>query len=326
MPLLVPSTLMAVLWPIKTWAYTGNPFYPMFWKVFGGPDWSPALAEQFTRWQQGIGMGREPMDYLLLPWRVILYGEYGYDHFDGKIAELWLVALPLAIWAAWPLRNGRRALAAALGLSVFWALSSQQIRFLIPVLALLSWVLAQGLHHRLGGLNSPTWTRLKRPLTLLVPGVVALFIVLWTRYPTFVKSGVQHARIFNTPQFSTSMTVPPVAPVINDLPEDSKVLLLKTNQRFSYERDLLVDSFFIEASQITDWLQVCGDKDCVDSQLRQRKVSHILLGIPKKPLRFPYPQVLMAYVSDSRRVEIVHRDPAHILLALRPSQDEVDPR
>ena len=40
-------------------------------------------------------MGRDAVDYLLLPWRVILEGGRGYDHFDGELGAFWIVVLPV---------------------------------------------------------------------------------------------------------------------------------------------------------------------------------------------------------------------------------------
>ena len=43
-------------------------------------------------------MGRGGLDYLLLPLRVILFGERGYESFDGRILRSCLPLIPLAAW------------------------------------------------------------------------------------------------------------------------------------------------------------------------------------------------------------------------------------
>jgi hypothetical protein len=99
------TVALAAPWLVKSATYTGNPVYPLLYRQFGGPDWSPALSEQFLAWHRSIGMGREIVDFLLLPLRVILAGGPGYASFDGKLGVFWIVMLPVALWGAW--RHGR---------------------------------------------------------------------------------------------------------------------------------------------------------------------------------------------------------------------------
>ena len=98
--LLLPSGVVLLAWFAKSWIFTGNPVYPFLYGVFGGPSWSPELGERLHDWQQGIGMGRGLVDYLLLPVRVVVMGDRGYDRFDGQVHSLWLVWIPLSVWMA----------------------------------------------------------------------------------------------------------------------------------------------------------------------------------------------------------------------------------
>lgn len=317
-PLALPTTLLAALWPLKAAWATGNPFYPLFWNLLGGPDWSPRLAEQFSTWQQGIGMGREPLDYLLLPLRVILLGDHGYDTFDGKIGSFWLVALPLAVWAAWTSPTARRALGAAFALAVFWAASSQQMRFLIPVLALIAWALVRGLRDRLtAGLEARHRLARATPHMATVVGLALLLTA--TDYLSLVRTAGRYAQIFVSPQFAQSSldaAAPPVQAAVDALPPDAKLLLLRTNRRFGLRRELLADSFF-EASQISDWLADAEDPQAVADALDRRGVTHVLIHLDRPERPMPYPEPLLALVSDPDRVQPVHRDDHHLLLALR---------
>ncbi|MEO1368128.1 MAG: hypothetical protein AAFX50_13220, partial [Acidobacteriota bacterium] len=137
-----PCLALGAPWWIKTWIFTGNPVYPWLWNLFGGPDWSPEVHGQFAEWQRSIGMGRGWDDYLLLPWRVVVEGGQGYGRFDGEISLFWLAAVPVAALAmhrsVHHYRRWRVFGLIALLHSVFWAFSSQQMRFLIPVLALVA--------------------------------------------------------------------------------------------------------------------------------------------------------------------------------------------
>ena len=83
--LALPACALLLPWLVRSAVQTGNPFYPLFWERFGGPEWSSDLATRLAQWQRSIGMGRKPLDYLLLPWRVVTQGDAGYDHFDGRL-------------------------------------------------------------------------------------------------------------------------------------------------------------------------------------------------------------------------------------------------
>lgn len=135
---LLPAVALAAPWLVKSWRDTGNPVYPFLCDWFGGPEWSAALSTQLHDWHRRIGMGRGVADHLLLPFRVVLAGGPGYEHFDGRLHPLWLGLLPAAGWAARGRPEVRRLLLASLLWFVFWAATSQQMRFLIPILPLLS--------------------------------------------------------------------------------------------------------------------------------------------------------------------------------------------
>jgi len=44
----VVAGLVATPWFIKTWVLTGNPIYPMLYRVFGGAEWTPEGLNKFT--------------------------------------------------------------------------------------------------------------------------------------------------------------------------------------------------------------------------------------------------------------------------------------
>ncbi|OPZ08178.1 MAG: hypothetical protein BWZ10_02705 [candidate division BRC1 bacterium ADurb.BinA364] len=122
-------------WIAKTWILTGNPAYPFFYESLGGGEWAPELHQRWAAFHRATGMGREWTDYALLPLRAVFCGQAGnYERFDGRLAGLWAVLVPLALAAGW--RRGwivRSFVVGGLGFCA-WAAGSQQIRFLIPLL------------------------------------------------------------------------------------------------------------------------------------------------------------------------------------------------
>jgi hypothetical protein len=148
-PLLAFAAPLIVLvspWVVKSVMLTGNPVYPLLFDVFGGPEWSSALGAAHRSWQRAIGMGRSPLDLLLLPARVLFLGAEGYERFDGRLHPLLGVLFPIALLGL----RGQKVAARALGVAaiwfVLWAASSQQMRFLIPVLPLVALATVVGLY------------------------------------------------------------------------------------------------------------------------------------------------------------------------------------
>ena len=93
-----PVIVLVSPWVAKSLLLTGNPVYPLLFDVFGGPEWSSALGAAHRSWQRAIGMGRSPLDLVLLPVRVLFLGAEGYEHFDGRLHPLLGVLLPIALF------------------------------------------------------------------------------------------------------------------------------------------------------------------------------------------------------------------------------------
>ncbi|MEM1179316.1 MAG: phospholipid carrier-dependent glycosyltransferase [Acidobacteriota bacterium] len=319
----LPCCLLGAPWWIKTWILTGNPIYPWMWKLFGGPDWSPQLAEQFGRWQQGIGMGRGWDDFLLLPWRVIVEGGRGYDRFDGEISLFWLAAVPLALAGLRSTVTGHRrwrlfGLTALLH-SIFWALSSQQMRFLIPVLALFAVPAAAAAHAATRRFfeASPSRRRLA-----WVGGTVVFLAVAVTQHTKVLSGGAQVMPRFLHPTERPQTRIPEIMAAVDQLPADARLLFLNTNQGFFCPRPYLADSFF-EASQITEWLRPATSPAAVAELLRGRSITHILYRHSEQG-GLPYPQPLFDLLNDPRAAERIAFDGQFLVLALRTDPSSVD--
>lgn len=302
----LPVVVLWVPWLAKSAGLTGNPFYPF---LFGGPYWSPALGEQLAGWQRSIGMGREPVDYLLLPLRVILEGGTGYGRFDGEIGVFWIAVLPVALWAARYHWLVRRCLAAAGLYFVFWALTSQQMRLLIPILPLLAIAGAVGAVEILERLSWPAARPLGR--RLLVLGSLALLV--WTsgvlpggRSRYFAAAGKALNRYLSEEGDLRRSAVHPVFGFVNTLPAGARLLLLNTNQGFFCDREYLADSFF-EASQIADWLAPAASVAQLRELLAEQGVTHLL--IESRDRGIAYPAALFALLDDPRQAEVVYRSP-----------------
>ncbi len=287
-------------WVARTWLLTGNPAYPFFHRWLGGPDWSPRLTDQLQAWQSWIGMGREPIDYLLLPLRVILAGGRGYERFDGSLGVFWIVLVPLVLLYAPRSALIRRCLAVSGLYFVFWSLTSQQMRLLIPALPPLAIAAAAALVELLDRLPR-RWRSATRGLAF---AAAATFFV--ASQGSVLAAGYRTSRVYPRAEgdLLASARHPVWGFVEEELPPDARLLLLNTNQGYDCRREYLADSFF-EASQIADWLAPAADLAELRSLLRERGVSHVLLEHQLRGAVYPPP--LEALLRDPAEAVPVYR-------------------
>lgn len=133
-----PAVLVALPWYLKNAILTGNPVYP---HLFGGLNASAAAELDAT--MGSFGHGRSVADFLVMPVRLLTDGEA----FDGGefLSPLFLAFAPLGLLVP-GLRSVR--VAAAAGIAVYiiaWFLTTQQARFLVPLLPALAVLAAIGI-------------------------------------------------------------------------------------------------------------------------------------------------------------------------------------
>lgn len=120
------ALLVASPWYIRNWVFMGNPFYPF---VFGGKNWDSFQAEWYAG--NGTGIGWNPTELLFLPFNITL-GYRDQNFFDGRIGPLFLLLLPLAVWALWKKRSKALFILAAFGLVnyLIWVYGAVQTIYL----------------------------------------------------------------------------------------------------------------------------------------------------------------------------------------------------
>jgi hypothetical protein len=298
----LPAALLALPWYVRTYLYTGNPFYPLFYERFGGPEWSSDLNRQFLEWQQSIGLGRRLVDYLLLPVRVALDGGDDYAHFDGRINPLWVLLVPFSLTAIRSTPVVRRSLGMAALYFVIWALTSQQSRFLIPMLPFLA--VAAGVT------LTTTFEKVMRlrPGHLAIVSAVVGVLFLWTtRF--VIEDGAAAAH----QMFARGVAVPGDAKnaaerfISEQLPPDARLMMLNTNQGFFIDRDYIADSFF-EASQMNALvLQGDGGAPGISRRLRKMGITHVLLA--RRDWAIPYPRALSEFFENHGLTQLIYTSP-----------------
>jgi hypothetical protein len=317
-----PTLAAGIPWIAKSAAYTGNPVYPFLYGVFGGPDWSATLSVQLRVWLESFGMGRDVLDFLRLPLRVVLSGGGPRDPFQGDLGDFWVALVPVAAILGWRQRLARYCLAAAALYFAAWSVGSQQARFLIPVLPLLAMAsgvaLMEGISRlRMAGLRSAA---------LGAAAFAAAALVLVQGHRPFASGlALLPGLLRNADAIERAAVHPIYGFVERELPRDARILLLDTNQTFFLEREHLADSFF-EASQIADWLRPCTTPAEVGERLAARGVSHLLVDRGRH-WGISWPKPLTTLLSDGSHATLRHRsaDGRFELFELRSPRWEVPP-
>jgi hypothetical protein len=306
------SLALAVPWYLKSFLTTGDPFHPMGYAIFGGPEWSAALNEQLHAWYRSMGMGRSPWDYLMLPLRLVFQSGEGYERFNGHLSRFWAVLLPVSLLplarSAW----ARRVLFVASVYFACWALSSQQARFLVPMLPFLSINAAFGLSAVAGRLRDAGLPGLAAAVAVALPllalGVNAYgFLAPWQDKVTAFFAQEKGPITAEKPE--------PMFEFINaHTPPSAKLLFLNINFGFWCEREYLADSAF-EASQMNELIRSAGSESELAGLLARMGITHILYA--SHDWKIPYPGYLRDFLEREAAVAAQTEDGILTLYALR---------
>ncbi len=141
------AAAVASPWYIKSYLWTGNPVYPFLYELFDGRFWTADRARAYTEAQKAFGMGGGPLSFLLLPWNLTMHPRWFFDlpgtvrpfnTYITAFGPVFLVFLPtLAVTGRIGLQ-GRLILWFALTFGALWFVSTQNGRYLIPILPGLS--------------------------------------------------------------------------------------------------------------------------------------------------------------------------------------------
>jgi hypothetical protein len=160
-------------WYLRNWLWTGNPVYPFAYEVFGGKGWTAEMAKAYSRDQAAYGFGKSLADFIMLPWRLSMT-PLNLGYIDGKFVGLGFWPFTEAVTADGTGATGARGMfetggmllssmigpmLLALGLPllafkkkpgpvgfvlwtfaffwVFWSVTGQYLRYLVPAYAVL---------------------------------------------------------------------------------------------------------------------------------------------------------------------------------------------
>ena len=137
----VVAVLFASPWYLRTWSATGSPIFPFYMNIWKGTaaNWDAERSALFQAMNSGYGgADKGVFDYVLTPLKISFFAQPELPEFyDGVLGVSFLLALILIVWA-WRKYEFPIELKIAVGTSgivfLFWLFSSQQLRYLLPVM------------------------------------------------------------------------------------------------------------------------------------------------------------------------------------------------
>jgi 4-amino-4-deoxy-L-arabinose transferase-like glycosyltransferase len=143
-------------WYLKTWVFTGNPFWPFLQEIFGARDWDTVGTENLMRFIRQPNMPLTPANWAAGIWRLTSEPEK-FGSYRFTLGWSYLALLPLAVPALLYSRS-RDLLSKWLVFIAFvfytaWFFQTHQTRFLMPVLPVLALLAAAGLSWLFGALG-----------------------------------------------------------------------------------------------------------------------------------------------------------------------------
>lgn len=257
-PILVYSAAWAVVmapWLLKNVVDTGNPVYPLAYRVFGGRDWDEAREAQWFRahgpyWPTWQAFGRSLVD---------VAGRSDWQ------SPLYLAFAPLAF-----LRKSTRRTALLVGgyagylFLTWWFLTHRLDRFWLPLLPCLA---------ILAGLGAD-WT--ERTSWRIVSGAVLVFALLCNFVDCTTALTGLNEWTGDLARLRTDLPRrlnPPLAAIDRELPAGAKILLVGQAAAFHMNHDVLYNTVFNpETIEL-----LAADKTPAEFRqaLRDRGVTHV---------------------------------------------------
>jgi len=140
---LIFAGVLASPWYLRTWKATGSPVFPFYMSIWkgGATGWDVERSNLFQAMNsQYGGDSKSVVDYIAAPLSTAIIAQPEQaEYFDGVIGVAFLMGLPLLIWGLWKfdIPVEVQIISGIAGISfLFWLFSSQQLRYLLPVLPL----------------------------------------------------------------------------------------------------------------------------------------------------------------------------------------------
>jgi hypothetical protein len=232
---LILAGMIASPWYLRTWKETGSPVFPFYMNIWKGEaaNWDIERSNLFQAMNsQYGGSAKNGLDYVLAPWNLSVAAQPELaEYFDGVLGIAFLAGLPLLIFALWKF-DLPAALKIGVGVAavmfLFWLFSSQQLRYLLPILPVLSIAIVAAA----GEIGKDIWIKAALVVTCSA-GLLVSVAWFFEKAPLRVVLGGESRDQYLT----RNLDYYPYYQIVNsDTPADSRVWLINM-RRDTYDLD-----------------------------------------------------------------------------------------
>ncbi len=269
-------------WLIRAWIYTGNPVFPAANGLFKSPYFPPPMQQAAAAAYANEGVGRSVLALLRLPWTVTFHP----GPFRGTLGFTFLLGVITALFRC---RTSKIRYGLFISGAYFytWALTAQDIRYLLPLVPLLSVIAVAGIfgaEQAPPSVTTASGSGLLRSLGLGVIVVGSLLALPWI-YPVLIKewtywhayqAPVNYLLGRESRESFLSRDVPSiyVYDYINaNLDRHARILLLNDASQF-YSKVPTLYSFTVEADRLLFENSEAG----ILRGLKESGITHVLLN------------------------------------------------
>ncbi|NWG04846.1 MAG: hypothetical protein HXY44_18485 [Syntrophaceae bacterium] len=272
-------------WMSWNWLTLGNPVYPMAWFLFGGKGWDETRAVAMSQYFDIYGMGRNLLDYLLLPWRLAFSGRFDTIRFDGTIGPFLIIVLILVIAAIIKLihQGLNNKVTKETGLmflvsTLFFIFGTQQVRFWLPS-QMLACVFVAPI---VGLLVDFTKTRRMLKISIILILAASLAWNIWFLGKQFLTVGYYRPVLGMEKEKDFLIRKVPGYPAIEfinqNLPASSHLLCVWTGTYGYYLNRKYYSDTFIEDFTIKKFFQASMNGEELSQKLTQAGYTHLFLN------------------------------------------------
>lgn len=270
-------------WMARAWYHTGNPVFPLANGVFHSAYFTPAMEEAARAAYLNQGVGRSLPALLALPWTVT----FRPAPFRGTLGFVFLIGAALALVRD----RSAQTRYGLLSIAVYfytWALTAQEIRYLLPAAPLLAVVSAKGLlwdgevrqtdrgrRHAAHAAAALSYLGLLAGCCLALPFVYSRVLTGWTYWHSY-QSPLKYLAGRETAEEFLQRDVPSIYVyeyVNRHLSSKDRILLLNDAAQF-YSTVPTLYSFTIEGERIL----FETSEDGLMRRLRESGITHVLLN------------------------------------------------
>ncbi|MFA5158940.1 MAG: hypothetical protein WC484_00335 [Candidatus Omnitrophota bacterium] len=255
--------LASAYWFIRDWIYTGNPIYPYLGSLFGTEDLSLFSSIYFR-----MGLPRSLGSFLAIPWDITFKPLYfDYHHWVGPF---YLSVIPFVGYAAFKMKKSLPYLQFTLSFTVFWYFTGQNVRYLMPTLPIYLVAAAMGLSDLKNSVSQKRWENF---FTKTVAGLAIVSMLTLTAYH-FRYQFLRVSGVWSSGEYLEKMerTIPIARWVNQNLPSNSKILILEEVHLFYFDREVVLDADF----NIRTHYKNQNSPAAMATILKEKGITHIL--------------------------------------------------